>query len=202
VSVKLIDRRSFVPGDPHGSRGALRTLAIATPLVLLGCGGAAPDESQPEPVDAGGTTAQPSLPDREEFVRAGLIPPGSTRAELAEGLGSPDSIDFEVVPNRHVPGAMDTLFTVHYPELVAGIHRPGPGGELLSSFEVSANRHLRYPIIGAPGATVEAAFGPPDERTDSTLTYRCTTCIAGDDPVLLFLQNRDVDRVRFSYYVD
>src|SRR5690606_36533269 len=143
-----------------------------------------------------------SLPDREEFVRGGLVTPGRTRSEIEQTLGTPDSIRFEVVPNRHVPNATDTLFALHYTDLVAGIHRPGPGGELLSSVEVSSNRHLRYPLVGISAEEAEAALGPPDERSDSTLTYRCTTCVAGDDPVVITLANGGVERIRFSYYVD
>src|SRR5690606_23931130 len=108
----------------------------------------------------------------------------------------------EVVPNRHVAGVMDTLFAVHYPGLAVHIHRPGPGGELVSSVEVAANRYLRYPAIGVSGAAVEEAFGPPDERSDSTLTYLCTSCMAGDDPVEIVVHDGRVRRVRFGYYVD
>lgn len=184
-------------------RGAGAWTLIPGLLLLWGCaGGESADLPRTGDVDAGAPTVQVDLPDREEFVRNGLIHPGETRAALAERLGPPDSIHFEVVANRHVPNVTDSLFTVHYRDLTAGIHRPGSGGELLSSVEVTGNRHLRHPVIGMDAAAMLAAFGPPDERTDSTLTYRCTTCIAGDDPVIFTLESGEVRRVRFGYYVD
>ena len=143
-----------------------------------------------------------ALPAREEFVTNALRLPGQSRADFARALGDPDSVAAEVVPNRHVPGVTDTLFTLYYPDLTAHLHRPGPGGELTSSVEVRSDRHLRYPAIGVTASTVESAFGPPDLRTDSSLTYRCTTCVAGDDPVELLVRNGRVQRLRFNYYVD
>lgn len=173
-------------------------------LALASCRGesapevGAADPARDEQVDSAAT----ALPGREEFVDRGLRPAGTTRASLAGTLGQPDSIAYEVIPNRHVPGERDTLFTIYYPDLVASVHRPGPGGELLSRVSVMANRHLRYPALGATENAVTAAFGTPDERTDSSLTYHCTTCVAGDNPVVLFLQDGRVHRVQFNFYVD
>jgi hypothetical protein len=121
---------------------------------------------------------------------------------LNGALGEPDSATAEEIPNRHVPGVMDTIFTIYYTDLSARFHRPGGGGDLLSMVQVADNRHLRYPVIGSDLATVEGAFGPPDAVSDSSVTYRCTTCQAGDDPVELALVDGEVRRVRFNYYVD
>lgn len=183
-------------------------LAVATTL-LAGCDPgagttdrqtAAPSRTLDSVADVSASTSR--FPDRETFVTDGLLLPGRTRAELASALGAADSVQSEVVPNRHVPGAQDTLFTIFYPGLVVGIHRPGPGGELLSSAEVWSNRYLRYPAIGARRSSILAAFGPPDRMATDSLTYRCTSCIAGDDPVtLVFVEDR-VERVGFSFYVD
>ena len=68
--------------------------------------------------------------------------------------------------------------------------------------DVSDNRHLRYPVIGREMTAIEAAFGPPDASSDSSATYLCTTCQAGDDPVELVVEEGEVRRVRFNYYVD
>lgn len=142
------------------------------------------------------------LPDRETFVRSALIAPARTRAGLRAQLGEPDSIVHQVVPNRHVPGAVDTLFTVHYPTLLVGLHRPGPGGELLSAVTVFSNEHLQWAVIGAEGVQIEREFGPPDRRNDDGIGYDCRTCIAGNDPVEFVLTDGRVRAVRFNFYVD
>jgi hypothetical protein len=181
------------------------TLPLFLLFLFLACKGApAPDEAPPAvstPSDS--TEASPStLPDREEFVLRGLRTAAASRAALAETLGEPQNIVAEVVPNRHVAGVLDTIFTVHYPDLTARIHRPGGGGEMPSSVEVASNRHLRYPAIGIGRDAIEEAFGTPDEASDSSATYICTSCIAGDDPVRFIFSDDRVRLVQFSYYVD
>lgn len=172
-------------------------------VLLLACGG----RSESEPPGAEGEAAAPgpaevNLPDRTEFVERGLATAAGSRAELQASLGAADSIAAEVVPNRHVPGVLDTIYTVHYQDLVAILHHPGGGGDLLSMVQVSSNRHLRYPVIGADAQTIDRAFGRPDEASDSSLTYYCTSCQAGNDPVQLVVEDGEVRRVRFNFYVD
>ncbi len=174
-------------------------------LTLLACtsprprGDAAADELPASPPPA----AEPGpLPDRGEFVDNSLSVPAGSRTALRAALGEPETTTSEEVPNRHVPGVTDTLFTLRYPDLTARFHHPGGGGDLLSMVEVSDNRHLRYPVIGSTAAEVDAAFGRPDASSDSSLTYDCTSCEAGDDPVELIVVDGEVRRVRFNYYVD
>ena len=194
-------------GDIAGAPALPRPLTLPLCLLFLfvACKGApAPDEATPSvssPSDS--TEASPSaLPDREEFVLRGLRTAAASRAELAETLGEPQKVVAEVIPNRHVPGVIDTLFTINYPDLTARIHRPGGGGELLSNVEVASNRHLRYPAIGIGRDAIEEAFGAPDEASDSSATYNCTSCIAGDDPVRFIFSDDRVRLIQFSYYVD
>jgi hypothetical protein len=174
-------------------------------LSVLGCG-ASPSADQPPPPPPGesnGTSTSISLPTREEFIRQGLSTPELSRAAFAEALGAPDSVTAEAVPNRHIPTATDTILTLYYPELMARIHRPGPGGELPAAVAVTDNQYLRYPVIGTPVERIVESFGPPDERSDSAVTYYCTSCVAGNDPVRLFVGDRgEVHRVRFEFYVD
>lgn len=174
-----------------------RFAAPAVLFVLLACGGAPAGDGT---VDL--SAEQLALPDRETFGRSALIAPTGTRSEMRERWGDPDSIFHVVVPNRHVPAALDTLFTVHYPALIVGLHRPGPGGELLSAVTVYSNTHLQWPVIGAAAAQIEDEFGPPDRRSDDRIVYDCMTCIAGNDPVEFFLAEGRVDAVRFNFYVD
>lgn len=190
-------------------RGRSRAIAWILPtclmFVLPSCksrsaadDGASAANQAPSDVEGAADT----LPEREEFVLRGLRTTADTRASLEAALGVPDSIEAEAVPNRHIPGITDTLFTVHYPDIVAHIHRPGGGGELLSRVEVSSNRHLRDDVIGLPRTAIEEAFGAPDESSDSTVTYYCRSCEASENPVELSFRGGRVHRIRFNYYVD
>lgn len=143
-----------------------------------------------------------ALPSRTEFVNRGLAVPVDSREDLRSRLGAPDSLAEEVVPNRHVPGVMDTIYTLYYPEVVARIHHPGGGGDLVSMVEVGSNRHLRFPILGLSVDRVDEAFGRPDEASDSSLVYYCASCVAGNDPVEIVFVDGEAKRVRFNYYVD
>lgn len=200
-------------------RGAGRRPATAIRAVILlwlgvvtpGCAGPpAPPEAENATTDSVSgadslaTLPPPAgeLPDRSVFVDSALRVDARSRDALRAALGEPDSTAAEVVPNRHVPGVMDTIYTLHYPDLVARFHHPGGGGDLLAMVQVSNNRHLRYPVLGLTVAAIDEAFGRPDEATDSSLTYYCTTCEAGDDPVQLVFLDGELRRVRFGYYVD
>lgn len=143
-----------------------------------------------------------ALPSRVEFVSRGLAFEPESREQLRARLGPPDSVSRAMVPNRHVPGVMDTIYTLHYPELVARIHHPGGGGDLMSMVQVASNRHLRFPILGLSVDRIDSAFGRPDEASDSSLVYYCTTCEAGNDPVEIVFVGGEARRVRFNYYVD
>lgn len=174
------------------------------PLLLAACtGGGTPEQQQPaQRPDSVPSVSAAELPERGEFVDNALRVAAETRDEFRASLGEPDRVSQEIVPNRHMPGVQDTIFTLHYPDLVARIHHPGGAGDLLSMVEVSANRHLRYPAIGLDQQAIEQAFGPPDEASGSTLTYHCTSCVAGDNPVELMFEDDELRRVRFNYYVD
>lgn len=195
---------------PRAVRLWLLPMVCALPLACMN-----PPSPEEAPADAAGNAADPApgeerqppptqadLPDRSDFVDNALRQRPAARADLRATLGAPDSVTAEVIPNRHVPGVMDTIYAMHYPDLLARFHHPGGGGDLLSMVQVSDNRHLRYPVMGADVATLDSAFGPPDEASDSSLTYYCTTCEAGNGPVEIIVREGQVRRVRFNYYVD
>ena len=169
-----------------------RSAALLVGVMQLACSAAPDADEQP----AAG------LPDRDTFVTEGLATHAGSRAALRARLGEPDSVSRETVPNRHVPGVQDTLLTIQYPEVVARLHKPGGGGELLSSVRVASNDHLRYPLIGKSLSEVDAAFGAPHDANDSTLIYRCGSCQGGDDPVEILIRDGVVYAVRFNFYVD
>ena len=196
----------------RAGRRSVATLVLF--VVALGCtgpgapqahrGGDPPTEGLDRGSAAGGgaPTAEAELPGRAEFVENALQLRPESRGQLAERLGSPDAMWVEEVANRHVPGVKDSLFTVRHGAFLARFHQPGGGGDLLSMVQVSSNRHLRYAVIGLSVTRIDAAFGPPDEASDTSLTYYCTSCVAGDDPVELIVDQGQVQRVRFNYYVD
>lgn len=136
----------------------------------------------------------------------GELSPGfrvATRDSLVRKFGTPDSIGSEVIPNRHVPGVVDTIFTLYYSGLVATVHKPGGGHDMLSAAVISHNRYLRTPVIGVTATDVAKAYGSPDWSSDSSITYNCVgSCIAVEDPVEFIFAGSRVRRVRLSYYVD
>lgn len=140
----------------------------------------------------------------DDFTQRGLLPLGDDRAQIVQTLGHPDSIDSRMVPNRHVPGVQDTLYTLHYPGLAIHLHHPGGGRDLLSEIVVSSNRYLRYASlgIGVPEDQVRRVLGPPDEERGQALTYRCRSCRGAGGSVEIFLGSGRIDYIRFNYYVD
>lgn len=181
-----------------------RSLAPALLLLLAtACAGEeSPSADAPPTDEAAPPAAVERLPSLDRFVREGLRPIGSTRPEITQRLGEPDSLLATSVPNRHDPSVQDTLLALHYPDLVVHIHRPGGGRDLLSDVEVTDDRYLRHPILGATREEVEAAFGPPHEVRDGVWSYDCATCGEADSPVEILFADDRVRKVRFTYYVD
>lgn len=175
----------------------LSAAVLLLSMTWVGCGGAAPEPERAHP-----PLPVSELPDRAEFIDRGLAVAVDSRADLISTFGPADSILEEEIANRHNPEVRDTIYNVYHSGRMTRIHHPGGGGDLLSMVEVSDNRHLRYRILGLEVDAIESAFGPPDERSDSAVIYRCTTCQAGDDPVELLLERDIVQRVRFNFYVD
>jgi hypothetical protein len=183
----------------------LATAAVAAMLSACSTG------HEHQPADARDTADAEA-----EAARAEALPPGCealeqtllrfepTRAALANRVGPPDSMELVTQPNRHVEGVTDSLFTIYYPGLVAGVHKPGGGEDLVSHVSVTDNRYLAFPRIGigAQQDSVIAALGPPTEgRADgSVLTYNCG--MGPDQPVTFHLQGGRVSRITIEYYVD
>lgn len=195
-------------GFSHSTGIVVAGLLLLTALTVA-CGGTdAPRISPEAPVDATSDGASPGIsealdiPYREALFTQLLRERPSSRAWVRSTLGDPDSATSRLVPNRHVPGATDTLVALYYPGIVVRFHVPEPGGELLSQLDVSDNRYLAYPLIGAPVALVEEEVGPADEVGDTLRSYRCHSCVAGDDPVSMIVRDGEIVRIRFQYYVD
>lgn len=179
---------------------------VAAILLISACGNTDPQPLPSLPSEAADlppTASEPlGITDRADLFTRALREKPSTRATLRMEYGPPDSMSSRTTPNRHVPGAVDTLEALHYAGLSVRFHVPGSGGEIVSRVEVFDNRYLEYPLIGASFAELERQIGAPEQRSDSLAIYRCRACVAGDDPVELIIGEDLIRRVRFNYYVD
>jgi hypothetical protein len=199
----------LIMGQASRRSGAAGALVLATAALALLSGCTTGQEHRP--------ADSPDTADAEaEAARAEALPPGCdaleetllrfapTRAALASRMGPADSVELVTQPNRHVAGVTDSLFTIHYPGLVAGVHKPGGGSDLVSHVAVTDNRYLAFPRIGigAQRDSVISALGPPAEgqADGSVLTYNCG--MGPDQPVMFHIQDGRVSRITIEYYVD
>lgn len=167
-----------------------------------GRGGSVEDERGP-----GIPSPDPDSPDVAgltcEGLEENLLRAHASRAELAGTFGTPDSVSSTTEPNRHVPGATDSLFVTYYPGLVAHFRKPPEGGDLVSLVEVEDNRYLRYPAIGvgAGEERVISVLGEPRTHEPGRLVYECAGMGPGQ-PVTFRLSDGVVERIEIAYYVD
>jgi hypothetical protein len=143
----------------------------------------------------------------EAFFRYGPVKLGATRAELRRQLGEPDSVRASAVANRHDPSLVDSVLTLHYPGLTAGIYRAMfDGRELLTELVITDDRHLRpeSPLrMGMSPAEVQLVLGAPSGGAGDTLRYTCTSCdAAGNDVLELLLPGDELRRIALHYWID
>lgn len=116
----------------------------------------------------------------ETFFRYGLVPIGSTRAQLEKLFGAPDSVTARAVKNRHVATETDSVLVVYFHGLEVELYRvTASGNEFPSRVRVSDNRYIvgTAPIrIGLAEADVATVMGPPGESSGNILVYKCDTC--------------------------
>jgi hypothetical protein len=177
-------------------------------LLVTGCSGGTTPAGQPAAAGAtGGRAGAPAGATAGErcaaFVANGLAVAQRTRAELREEFGAPDTVIARTEPNRHVPGATDSLFAVRYPGLTVEIRKPASGGDMAERVTVTYPRNLTYaePGIGARETRVVELLGEPTTRETGRLTYECGT---GPAPprVSFVIENAAVSEVVFAFYVD
>jgi len=143
----------------------------------------------------------------EAFFRFGPVAYGETRAELAQRLGTPDSITIDTVPNKHDASVTDSVFTLHYAGIAFEVYRATyDGRELLAAVTVTDDRHLRpeSPLrLGLPESEVRLLLGEPDAATEDGLSYHCSTCdAAGYDQLELQLGRSGLRRITLHYWLD
>ncbi|MGH7449540.1 MAG: hypothetical protein ACRELT_18335 [Longimicrobiales bacterium] len=125
-----------------------------------------------------------------------------TRQTFGAAFGSPDSMIRSVEPNRHVPGALDSLFTVYYPGLAMSIRTPEAARDMATHVHIESNRYLAYPGIGI-GTTPERLvdfLGDPSERDQEALTWDCSEHV--EQPVTFRIVGGRVHAIDITYYVD
>ena len=182
----------------------------------IACASEVADETRAAGISAAGDTAAahdtaarspaPTLSLDCDTLAAALLRSGATRSALAQAYGEPDSIEVTTEPNRHMPGATDSLFVVHYAGLAVTLRTPPAARDLVSAVTVTDNRYLAYPSIGigARESAVVGALGEPDERTTAdgttSLIYACGEEV--EQPVTFHLRDGVVVRIEASYYVD
>jgi hypothetical protein len=195
---------------------------ILVAAVATGCGSDEadradrPDEAgQDQRPDTAAGTGQPAdpplvdtgadptaVPDGCEGLEETILRAAPTRAALAETFGPPDSVHAATEPNRHIPEATDSLFTVFYPGLRVDIRTPPSARDMATHVEIRDNRYIAFPAIGigAREARLMDALGEPTRRADRSLTWDC--CMHVEQPVTFHFADGAVRRIEISYYVD
>jgi hypothetical protein len=138
-----------------------------------------------------------------QFTQEGLKLRARTRAGLEAEAGRPLRTSVEVVPNRHVPDAQDSIIRYEYDGMVVQMRKPGPGGEMFEYVDVSKRKWLNFPFF-RPGVSAEnviEALGEPQRRSANQLIYECGGAEV-ENPVVFELKEASVERIVFNYYVD
>lgn len=135
-----------------------------------------------------------------EGLESAVLAAPITRADLRGALGAPDSVAASTEPNRHIPGAVDSLFTLAWPGLDLQLRVPPNGKELPVRLEATTNRALAHPWVGVAPERVEAILGPATRRTQESLVYDCG--LGASQPVTFRLAGGAVTGVVVSFYVD
>lgn len=179
-----------------------RTLPLALlALLAVGC---SPSAQRPPESDIQHQLAATPV---EAFFLYGPVELGTSRAQLRERLGEPDSVSQRVLPNPHDPAVIDTVFTVHHPGLEVEIYRASfDGRELLAALAIGDDRWLRAesPLrLGMSPADIRLALGEPEHEEDGDLFFTCTTCtVGGQDGLELRVDGGRLSRIRVQYWID
>lgn len=167
-------------------------------LVLAACGAEPPEEAAPDAPPA--TEELPAFP---EWVDAVRPPSGSGVDALVVRFGEPEGRTAEPTPNRHDASRTDTVVTLDFDGVRAGVYAVTGGDSLVQWVVVGAPGRLGASVIdvGTPWATVVDAFGPPDGSDDGRPFYRLQNGPV-EEPVSFEVADDVVQWIRFGYYVD
>jgi hypothetical protein len=152
--------------------------------------------------DTSGEVNPGSVPATCDGLHYEILKVPATREAFAAAFGQPDSTAVATEPNRHIPGAVDSLFTVHYPGLLMDIRTPPGSRDMATHVRVTDDRYLAYPGLGmgTSAARVEEVLGEPRERAADYLRYQCGE--GAEQPVTFRIAGGRVSAVEIDYYVD
>lgn len=154
---------------------------------------------EPEDLPPGETAAERCV----AYVERGLAVDSLTRAALRTGLGPASEESVTTEPNRHIPDAIDSLFTLQWPGLTVNVRTPPAGNDLVERVTVTDDRWLRWtdPGIGDTEARLREILGTPQERQGNVLRYACGMGPV-DQPVGFVIADGAIVRIVFDFYVD
>lgn len=195
---------------PRSHPGAL-LLAFVLAFAAPGCRG---DEARVDGARAAGASepaTPPAPPETDgtgqhvltcDMLPDSLLQAEPTRAGLLARYGSPVNITSAVEPNRHVDGAVDSLFTLSYPGLQVTIRTPAQGRDMAETVHISDNRYIRFPDVGmgAAASHVLDRLGEPWEVQGDRLVYNCG--MGADQPTTFLIADAHVTAIMIEYYVD
>ena len=133
--------------------------------------------SRPEVQPGTGTAPQASNPlgvDVETLLEnAGNRDSETGQLSILDRLNEPKRVSAESRPNRHVPGQIDTLRTLHYDDVQIAVYEVSGGKEILQSVTVTGPSLIapRGVEVGAGRPAVVDELGEPDEQDGEEYVY-------------------------------
>lgn len=99
--------------------------------------------------------------------------PKTEELPVLDRLNEPQRVSAEARPNRHVPGQIDTLRTLHYDHVRITVYEVSGGKEILQNVTVTDSRleALTGVSVGTDRAAVEGMLGEPDERDGDAYVF-------------------------------
>lgn len=137
------------------------------------------------------------------YVERGLALDSLTRAGLRARLGPATEETVATEPNRHIPDAIDSLFTMQWIGLSVDLRTPPSGDDLVERVTVTDDRWLRWtdPGIGDTEEGLREFLGTPQERQTDVLRYACGEGPVSE-PVGFVITEGVITEVVFDFYVD
>lgn len=146
-----------------------------------------------------------SGPDALESLLAAPRTIVATREGLTETFGKVVEESVKVVPNRHEPEHLDKIWRLTFKRAEAEVYEAtSVGKEFLLSLTVRGKiRRFDLPVtIGMKTDEVLDTLGPPEERSDDSLTYRDRNPATPPDVVRLVFDHDKLARVEWTFWVD
>jgi hypothetical protein len=171
---------------------------LAAILLLAACSEPAEQANNRPPADPAKAAAA-----CQQFTRDGLKLKARTRAQLVAEAGGPLDTGERVEPNRHTPGAQDSIIRFVYDGMIVQVRKPGPSNEMFEHVTVSSRKWLNFPYFrpGLTEANLTGVLGEPQQRAAGKLTYECGGGEV-ENPVVFEMKDGAVQRIVFNYYVD